>query len=114
MNEEDFVKAVDDADFEILIEGKDNLYEFLRFVKDSIDGGDNDVVIRCVCETEDEGSIEPGLPFYVWLVYHVNVEGDFVGLSFQQFFLPRDDNMESYYITPRPVEGRNFFSITVK
>lgn len=109
MKEEDFVRAVDDADFEFLIENKDRLYDFLKFVKESVDDGDHDVVIRCAAEDDDAG-----LPFYVWLIYKVSVDGDFVGLSFKQFYIPRDDNLESYYITPAPIEGRKFFTISVQ
>jgi hypothetical protein len=109
VKEEEFVRAVDDADFDILIKEKEKLYTFLKFVKDVVDDGEDEVVIRCVCENE-----ETLLPYYIWLVYRVIVEGDYVGLSFKQFYVPREEALESYYTTPLPIEGRSFFSIVVE
>jgi hypothetical protein len=110
LTEEELVKAIDDADFELLM-GEEKIYEFLNFVKESVDNEDNSVVVRVACEC-DEG--EALFPFYVWAVYSVSVDGDYVGLAFKQFMIPREDEPTSYYSVPKALEGRKFFSVVIE
>lgn len=109
MEADEFVKAVDEADFEFLM--KEKLDDFLEFVRGMLKEGEDRVVIRCALESDDD---ETCFPYYVWLVYSIFVNEEYLGLKAKEVYVPREEELASYYKVPDNLRGTKFYPLVIQ
>lgn len=105
----EFARAIEEADFDLLM--KDDLHQFLDYVRDEAGEGKDEVVVRCSLETKEE---DLELPYYVWLVYSIQKKGEFLGLSAKQFYVPNSKDITSYFSVPERLKGKSFYNVIVE
>jgi len=103
------IDAIHEADFETLMD--DKVDNFLNFVREILSVGENDVVVRMSLESDEDESF---YPFYIWVVYSILTQDEYLGLRAKEIFIPREEELSSYYEAPRNLKGRKFFPIVIE
>lgn len=108
MEAHEFATAIENADLDLLL--KDQIDDFLDYVRNVVFDGKDEAVIRCSMETNEE---DYAMPYYVWLVYAISQKGEFLGLSAKQFYIPKSDDLKSYYKVPYSLQDKEFFPVVI-
>jgi hypothetical protein len=100
---EEFVRAISAADFVKLV-GAKNLQSFAEYVNYIEDIGQPDIVLRILFQIQNSDGVP--LPYYVWLVYPLDADGEVA------VYPPDFDDLSTYLETPDSVSDLSWYEIT--
>ena len=108
MNIAQFVKAIGEADLELLC--SDRLDELFEYIDERLaERGDN-IIIRCLMEDESL------VPFYVWVVFKIfhRINDDELGVTPSEIYIPEEGKFEMYLNPPEVLEGEKYFDVFIQ
>lgn len=109
MDPDDFLEAVDKADFESLM--GDRLQEFQGFMAEAVADRRPRIIIRFAGEYEESGSV---LPFYSWVVYTVAYGEHGVGFKNLELYFPEQGIFEAYLNKPEDIPNEPYFEAIIE
>lgn len=105
MNAKEFIDALN-FKFEALL--KDKFEQFLDFLVEETERGEETVLMRFSLEDRQE------LPYYVWVLFDINASDEHIGIQPKDIYLPDASDYTSYFSTPQALQERRYFAKVVE